>query len=158
MIRYRIKNTLTLACLVLLVCAPNLTGQTTPFKEKVNAQRVAFFTEKLNLSPEEAQKFWPVYNDYSNRKDKLSAETRNLRQYLARNSGNLTEKEVDESLQKYLDLKEDEHTLFVEYNSRFLNILDPGKVLNLYLAEDQFKQFLLRQLRNRETLPRQNRR
>ena len=36
-----------------------------PIRDKIKAQRIAFITERLNLSPDEATKFWPVYNQFS---------------------------------------------------------------------------------------------
>ena len=42
--------------------------------EKLTAYKIAFFTKNLDLTPAEAEKFWPVYNDYSARKSKLQAD------------------------------------------------------------------------------------
>lgn len=32
---------------------------------RIEALKIAYLTKKLNLSPAEAQKFWPVYNKYT---------------------------------------------------------------------------------------------
>ena len=47
-----------------------------PDKEQVEAMKIAFITKKLNLSPEEAQQFWPVYNEYTAKRDALRKEVR----------------------------------------------------------------------------------
>jgi len=47
-------------------------GQTD--NEKLTAYKIAFFTQRLNLTPAEAEKFWPLYNDYSARKNKTQLE------------------------------------------------------------------------------------
>jgi len=127
----------------------NALAQGEQIKERLKAQRIAFFTEKLDLSQEEAQVFWPVYNDYSNRKDRISSEMRNMRIFLIRNSENMSDEEMGESLEKYVSLVKEENDLFIQYHSKFLDILSKRKVMRLYLAEDQFKQYLLRQLRER---------
>jgi Spy/CpxP family protein refolding chaperone len=36
-------------------------------KEKIKALKVAYITEELNLTSEEAQKFWPIYNTYDDK-------------------------------------------------------------------------------------------
>ena len=58
-------------CLVAVMCCVQV-GLTQRFsqddrdalRERVEAQRIAFITQKLELSPEESEKFWPVYNAY----------------------------------------------------------------------------------------------
>jgi hypothetical protein len=35
-------------------------------QEKIQALKIAFITQKLKLTPAEAEKFWPVYNQYNN--------------------------------------------------------------------------------------------
>ena len=40
--------------------------------ERIRSQRVAFYTEKLELSEKEAEIFWPVYNDYSSQKEEIN--------------------------------------------------------------------------------------
>lgn len=125
-------------------------SQTGERLEKIKAQRIAFFTEKLNLTQQEAEKFWPVYNDYNNRKDMITSESRNLSIFVARNSDNMSDTEVNESMEKFIDLENQEHKLFIEYHYKYLEILPPRKVMKLYIAETQFKQYLLNQLRDRE--------
>src|SRR6476660_7690060 len=40
-------------------------------KEKINAARIAYITERLGLTPEEAEKFWPVYREYSQKRKEI---------------------------------------------------------------------------------------
>ncbi|MCK7539265.1 MAG: hypothetical protein MZV63_54335 [Marinilabiliales bacterium] len=49
--------------------------------EKLTAYKIAFFTQRLDLTPAEAEKFWPLYNDYSARKNKLQADRLSLMRY-----------------------------------------------------------------------------
>lgn len=111
--------------------------------EKIKNQRIAFFTEKLELSAIEAEKFWPVYNDYYGKKERISFETRKLHRYLMSDFQNLTDQEIKTSMDEYVELQNQEHELFLEYHKEFLKILPQKKVLLLYVTEVQFKQFLL---------------
>ena len=122
-------------------------GQAEPYLERIESMRIAFFTEKLSLSPAEAEKFWPVFNDYTNRKEKINIDRRNLYRNIMRNENYLTEKEVTESLDKYLSLQKEETELTVVFNQKFLDILPPKKVLKIYLAENQFKAHILNQIK-----------
>ncbi len=117
-----------------------------PYMEKMKTQRVAFFTERLDFSEEEAQNFWPVYNNYSDSKGKINSQIRSLTRYVSENINELSEKEVEESLQKYIKFEKNSHQLFIQYNEKFLEILPPSKVMKLYITETQFKQYLLRQI------------
>ena len=45
--------------------------------EKFKKERVAFFTERLEFTDAEAKAFWPMYEDFSNRKMKLVEDERN---------------------------------------------------------------------------------
>ncbi|MCB0665633.1 MAG: hypothetical protein KDC80_07420, partial [Saprospiraceae bacterium] len=52
----------SLAAMMMLVSCIGLLAQERPVQERIEAQRVAFITQRVNLSPEEAQQFWPIYN------------------------------------------------------------------------------------------------
>lgn len=153
------KSYLTLRLILLMfvsVLLPKvITAQVTP-GERLRAERVAFFTEKLQLTSQEAEKFWPVFNDYDNRKDKLNNEKRTLALYIERNSDNMSQQEIDESLSKYMAIQQKEYELGKEFHEKFLAILSPRKVLKLYVAENQFRQHLLERLKEqrRERLDR----
>jgi hypothetical protein len=145
-----IPSVLTLMSLLIFMSYAPTYAQGGERMDRIKAQRVAFFTEKLNLSEQEAAKFWPVYNDYNNRRDMITNESRNLSLFVARNADNMSDAEVQESMKKFIDLQNQEHDLFIEYNNKYLEILPARKVMKLYIAENQFKQFLLNQLRERE--------
>jgi DNA polymerase elongation subunit (family B) len=55
-------------------------GKKERFREKLEAQRIAYITNKLDLSSEESIKFWPVYNEYSKKRLEIRKENRELRQ------------------------------------------------------------------------------
>ncbi len=115
--------------------------------ERVQAQKIAFFTERLQLTTSEAEKFWPVYNDFQSRKNKIAGERRTLTQYFDDNSSNMTQEEISESLDKFIELQKKETELLETYNEKFKQILPEEKVMKIYITEFQFKNWLLKQLR-----------
>ena len=127
-------------------------GQEEPYLEKIESMRIGFFTEKLALTPDEAEKFWPVFRDYTNRKEKINVERRSLFRYIMRNGDYLSEKEVSESLEKFLSLQKEESGLTEVFNQKFLDILPPKKVLKIYMAENQFKVYILNQIKENRPL------
>jgi hypothetical protein len=95
--------------------------------EKIQSLKIAFITQKLQLTPEEAQKFWPVYNQYQ-------GDVRNLQ--LNRKDGNVIEDE-----EKLLDIRK-------KYLPSFEKLIGPQKTNNLFNAERDFRAILIRRLQN----------
>ncbi len=118
--------------------------------ERINAQRVAFITEKLQLTPEEAQRFWPVYNEYRKKRMKLEEEKARLVRSYSSSGGSLTDEEAEKLGDRYVALEKQQADLLVEYHQKFKKVLPPKKVLMLYKAEKQFTAYLLRQIRDRQ--------
>ena len=95
--------------------------------EKIQSLKIAFITQKLQLTPDEAQKFWPVYNEYDN-------EVRGIE---LSNDPNPLGKE-----EKLLDVRK-------KYLGQFEKILGPDKTNRLFNAERDFRGLLIRRLQNR---------
>ncbi len=118
--------------------------------EKFNKERTAYFTEKLELSDAESKAFWPLYEDFHNRKMKLIEDERNTWSYAHKNADNLTEKEILETLEKGYSLKKKQLALEEEYyQDKFLNALPAKKVLKLGKVEWDFRRHLLNELRGK---------
>ena len=138
------------AALMLLLCfrmAP-LKAQSEEQIKQFNQEREIYFTEKLELTESEAEKFWPVYNDFHYRKMKLAEEERNTFRYCYQNADNLTDKEFIEALEKIRGLKDEQHKLEQKYyHEKFPTVLPPRKVMFLYKVEWDFRSHLLRKIR-----------
>ena len=116
-------------------------------QETLQQQKMAFFNEKLQLTQAESVKFWPVYNDYQNRRDKITRDRNTLLQYYEANLSNMSETEAGGLIQKYLALQKEETLLLESYTERFMKILPAAKVMRIYLVELDFKKWLLENLR-----------
>jgi hypothetical protein len=101
----------------------------------------------LQLSAAESAKFWPVYTDYQNRRDKITRDRNTLMQYFEMNKANLSESEATESIAKYVAFQQEETRLLETYTRKFQEFLPSKKVLRIYLVELEFKKWLLENLR-----------
>jgi hypothetical protein len=109
--------------------------------ERIEAIKVAFITKKLDLTTEEAQKFWPVYNNYQKELMDLMRKRREDRQKtdIAPND------KINADLayeSRMLDLKK-------KYKKLYLKAIPPEKVLLVYQAEREFREHLIKQLNHR---------
>jgi hypothetical protein len=106
-------------------------AETPPQKgQNIEALKVAFISKELNLTPEEAQKFWPVYNQYSKEINNTSTK-------------------ADANV-----LDHDERILNVRkhYNNEFIKILGPDRTNTMFGAESRFHQLLIRTMRRQQRL------
>lgn len=117
--------------------------------ERLTAYKIAFFTQRLDLSPAEAEKFWPLYNDYSARRNKLQAERLTMMRYAAQNEANMSEQELSSTADKLARTFSDEANMVVSFNNDLKKVLPPAKVIRLFQIENQYKQQLLRELNQR---------
>lgn len=115
--------------------------------DKFNSMKIAFITEKLNLSSEEAQKFWPVYNEYDKARKELTKEQHTLIKQCKNQDIEYSEKEYEKMSDDYVKMQYDEAKLLTEYHQKFKKVLPAKKVMKLYQAENQFRNHLLKQLR-----------
>jgi len=123
-----------------------------PNLEKLNAYKIAFFTRRLNLTSQEAEKFWPVYNEFQNKRNLIQQDRQALNKNINQNELNMSEKEMIDAGDKVISLQVQEASLAQEYHKKFREILSPVKVVKLYQAENQYRQLLLNELQNNKPL------
>jgi len=119
-----------------------------PNLEKLNNYKIGFFTKKLNLTSEEAEKFWPVYNDYQGQRNKIQLEKLKLNRNFNQNGSTLSDNQLEEMGDKYVDCLVQESNLAVAFHKKIKEVLPPVKVILYYQAENQYKAQLLNELQN----------
>ena len=117
--------------------------------EQIQVERIAYFTEKIGLSSEEAQVFWPIYNEMDRRRSALFEEKASILQSFMRGTNNLTDRQINERLNRLATINQQEGALHGEYDAKFRKALSPQKVMNLYVAEMGFRNYLLQTMRDR---------
>lgn len=104
-------------------------AQNNPGREqKIEALKIAFITEKLQLTADEAKRFWPVYNDYEQEIKDIAVHSRD---------GDVLENE-----EKLVNVKK-------KYRPSFEKILGSDKTNRLFIAERDFRSILIKRLKNR---------
>src|SRR5690606_28771359 len=112
-----------------------------PDREHFKTMKIAYLTEKLSLTPEEAEKFWPVYNEYTEKKTSIHKEFRqDKKEAMADNE--LTDAEAEKAINERIIVKQKELDLEKEYLAKFKAVLPVKKVGLLYHAEENFKKDL----------------
>ena len=96
--------------------------------EKIKSLKIAFITQKLQLSADEAQKFWPIYDQYENDINRLRLENKN---------STVIDKE-----EKLLNIRK-------KYLGSFEKVIGPQRVNKLFTAEKDFRSILIQRLKNR---------
>ena len=125
--------------------------------DRINAQKVAFFTQHLQLSTAEAEIFWPVYNEYQQKRNEIQIARRESHKNYTLYKGTLSDKEIEKIADEFVELSIKEADLLAGYHNKFKEILPVRKVMKLYEVEIQFKNYLLRQIRNRQEQNQKNR-
>ena len=113
--------------------------------ERINASKVAFFTQQLDLSVEEAQKFWPVYNEYNKNVEAARNDIREAMRDM--NDSQKSSAEIKAALKKYTDSQKKEAQLTESYINKLMGLLPVEKVAKVFAAEDMFRMQLLYQFR-----------
>lgn len=115
-------------------------------RDKVEALRVAFIGKKLELTTNEADKFWPVYNEYN---DKVKALRKTVRQSFKKGVDNLSEKELEDLYQLEIKSKQAEAELHKAYNDKIKAIIGTKKTVKLRIAEDEFKKEIIKTIQDK---------
>ncbi|MCU0454854.1 MAG: hypothetical protein MUE74_01015 [Bacteroidales bacterium] len=134
--------------LLLTLAAPSILAQGQA-RERMESYRIAFFTQRLKLTPSEAEKFWPLYNDLQEKKAKIQAERIQITRRLNQEVETLSDQELTVMGDKFIELNVLETELSVKFHQQIKHVLPPRKVLRFYQAENQYKIVLLNQLQER---------
>jgi hypothetical protein len=126
-------------------------------KAKLRSDKVAYLTTRISLTPEEAEKFWPVYNEFDDKRIDIQMARFSLDRKIMRNNDSLSDEEIVKFLQESTNSKKEEEELNVKYYEKFLKILPPKKVFALYQVEKEFLTFLNNSRGNRNNFNMMNR-
>lgn len=116
-------------------------------RERIKAQKIAFITDQLQLTSEEAQVFWPVFNAYESKFEEIKqGELRSIKMAL-RSSSSLTDQEAKDLLDRLVTTENDLHNLKLQLIKDLKSVLPPQKILKLKIADEEFNKRLLEKLR-----------
>ncbi|PSL49820.1 hypothetical protein CLV51_1011157 [Chitinophaga niastensis] len=113
--------------------------------EKIKAIQIQYLAKKLDLSPEEAQKFWPVYNNYTQEVEQLIAERhqkKELEKLPTANPDDVAKKNMDKELgyeKRMLDIRS-------RYTTEFQRVLPGRKAGMVFKSEREFRTIMINHL------------
>lgn len=112
-------------------------------KEKIQAIKVAYMTEQIGLSTTESEKFWPIYNQYWKERRDIAHQTRDLFRRIEK--GEIHKDDIT----MFLSLKDNENATMRRWTEKFKTVLSPEKTVKVFVAEENFKRFLLNKAGNK---------
>ncbi len=124
-------------------------------REKLKAYKTAFITEKLELTPAEAEKFWPVYNSYEKEVYQLKIVNSRNEMKKVKDKGGIDALTDDEANKMLSKLVKNDKALTVAktklYND-LKDIISSKKILKLYRSEHEFNRKLLSEYRKKQNM------
>lgn len=97
-----------------------------------------FISKQVGITIQEGQQFWPVYNEYLDKKNLLHVEKIKITCFYKYNNKGMTENDVTVTMNKYLKIIRAQSLLEEIYNKRFRKLLSQAKVMQIYVAETDF--------------------
>ena len=126
--------------ILILLCGASLWAQPDPDKrdERLQAYRVAIFTEVLRLTPEEAQGFWPVYNEYLDNRDRMQEDMKSKKQLDA-----MSDSEVEDQVKRHFEMRQRDLEMERDLYQKLRKVLPLRKIVKIPTAEREFRERLL---------------
>ncbi len=122
-------------------------------RDRLEALKVAYLTKELSLTPEEAQAFWPLYNEMTQQMGETRKQRRENRMSTKRNHKEMSDTDLSKAVDLELELEQQQLDLKKKYNEQFKKILPIRKVAKLYVAEKGFRKELLKGAKDRRKIP-----
>lgn len=118
-------------------------------EDEIEAYKIAFLTQKLDLSPEEAKVFWPIYTSWQKQQSDLRKERRQKMISFRKISDieNLSDTEIQTLIQNDFAIRQRELSLDVIYYRKLKTSLPIKIVGKFYRAQEAFKRELLTKYR-----------
>lgn len=120
-------------------------------KEQIKALKIAFITDELKLTPDEASRFWPLFNSFDEKQRELKQQK--IRSYMKRFESGEVEKMSDKEAANFLNQMESTEDELYQLRKKFISnlkeVLPPIKIIKLKKVEEDFNRKLLQQYRDK---------
>jgi len=129
-------------------CSQSKAGKDGDFK-KFQSMKVAYMSEKISLTPKEAQAFWPVYNEFDKKRYEIHKKEHSMGKDIHDNFDSYTDKDFRNFITEMENQDLAEVNLAKEYNEKFLKILPARKVVLIGSVEKDFRYKMIREFRGK---------
>lgn len=144
------KKTNILLTLLLLMAFWGAKAQDRPDWDKIASLKIAFLTERLELTTTEAQNFWPIYNEYEAKKTEFhKREHRDIKGKI-KNPATLSDTEAITLLNQIIKLEEEKQRAEKAYLEKVAKNISPQKTIELLRSENDFKRRLIKQFQEKK--------
>ncbi|MFT2007948.1 hypothetical protein ACMA1I_04670 [Pontibacter sp. 13R65] len=112
-------------------------------RENVESAKVAFLTDKMALTPDQAQKFWPVYKEFENKRREIYHSYKGSHR---KKIEEMSDQEVKTMVEDLFVMKQKELNLEQEYAAKYQRVISTRQLAQLYKGEREFTKMLLKKL------------
>jgi Spy/CpxP family protein refolding chaperone len=147
------KKSFLLTFIVALFISANMYSQKRGDRKKIKALKVSYITEKLNLTEQEATKFWPIYNKFEKERYHIYHEkNRTLKKKIEAAGGidNITESQAKEFAKEMLASEKAEYEAHVRFQKNLSKVISYKKIVKLDAVERDFNRRLFRRYKNQK--------
>ncbi|MBX2942004.1 MAG: hypothetical protein KF860_06635 [Cyclobacteriaceae bacterium] len=116
-------------------------------REKIEAARIGLISERLGLTPEQAERFWPIYREFTQKRGEMVHEFRQAQRDIGRD--NPDPEKQKELVELGLKIKQRQLDLEKDYSTRMMNVISAQQIMNLRNAEKEFQRMIINQLQQR---------
>jgi len=124
-------------------------------RQKIEVQKIAFITNKVDLTPEEAQSFWPLYNEYEIKRKSIQKELVDRPPPPPEIVSEMTDKEAEQIIQDRFLQAQGMLDLKIEFYEKIKDVISVKKILILFETEKEFKRILFEKIEEHRN-PRKN--
>ena len=107
--------------------------------------KIAFITNRVSLTQDQAQKFWPLYNEFSDRRRELNRSGRLLRRDITEG---MTDQQLRDNFAQSFNTRQQELNLEKEYFDKFQKVISLRQVAQLFQAERDFTKEVIKRVAN----------
>ena len=129
---------------------PQRQGDHRQMIEMMESEKIAYITQKLSLSPDEAKVFWPVYEQIKAEKAEQQKALRQARMAMSatlKPDAGKTEKEIAAATKAYVDALDKAQNIDSKYYKELVKVLPAEKVAKYYMAEEGFRQHQINRMK-----------
>ena len=105
--------------------------------------KIAFITTRVSLTQDQAQKFWPLYNEFSTRRRELNRSGRLLRRDVTEG---MTDQQIRDNFTQSFSMRQQELNLEKEYFDKFQKVISLRQVAQLFQAERAFTKEVIKRV------------
>lgn len=147
------RKTLLLAAFFLLITSmaqaqdggfgPRPDGRRAERLGQLENAKIAFISSRVSLTQEQAQRFWPLYNEFSTKRRDLNRNGRLLRRDI---TDSMTDPQIRDNMQQSFAVRQQELNLEKEYFDKFQKVISLRQVAQLLNAERDFTKEVIKRI------------